>query len=203
MKFKFLIPAFLVVLFFSFKPVATETFIVDSKNSSIEWTASKIGGSHSGTIKVASGNLIFDGKNLNGGSVNIDMTSIDISDLKGNSYERLLGHLKSDDFFSVVKHPASTFQITSVNPTGTERANVTGNLTIKGITNAITFPATIKRQKNLVVAVAKNIKVDRTKYDIKYRSKSFFGDIGDKAIDDEFEISINLVAKKQTKPEVF
>ncbi|HEX8376425.1 MAG TPA: YceI family protein [Pedobacter sp.] len=196
MKYKFILPAFLVVLFFSFKPAATDTFVVDNKNSSIEWVASKIGGSHNGTIKVASGSLVFDGKNLNSGSVNIDMTSIDISDLKGNSYDRLLGHLKSDDFFSVANHPASTFQITSVTPTGTERANVTGNLTIKGITNTITFPATIKRQKNIVVAVAKNVKVDRTKYGIKYRSKNFFGDIGDKAIDDDFEISFNLIAKK-------
>ncbi len=193
---KFLIPTFLVILFLSFKPVATETFVVDSKNSSIEWVARKIGGSHNGTIKLSTGNLIFNGKNLNGGSVNIDMTSIDISDLKGNSYDRLLGHLKSDDFFSVANNPASTFQITSVTPTGKERAKVTGNLTIKGVSNPITFPATIKRQKNTVVAVAKNVKVDRTKYGIKYRSKNFFGDIGDKAIDDDFEISFNLIAKK-------
>ncbi len=196
MKYNLFITAFILILFVSFKPVATETFVVDSKNSSIEWVAKKVGGGHNGTIKVATGNLMLDGKKLNGGSVNIDMTSIGISDLKGNSHDKLLGHLKSDDFFSVANHPTSTFKITSVTSTGKDRAKITGNLTIKGITNAITFPASVKREKNVVVAVAKNIKVDRTKYDIKYRSKNFFGNIGDKAIDDDFELSINLVATK-------
>ena len=196
MKFKILTILTATAIFFSFKSAAPENFLVDTKASSIEWTAGKVGGSHNGTIQLASGSLSFVGKNLKSGSFGIDMSTIAISDLKGNSNQNLLNHLKGDDFFSVAKNPASTFAITKVSPAGTDRVNITGNLTIKGITNEISFPASVKRAKNTVAAVAKGVKVDRTKYDIKYRSKNFFGDIGDKAIDDEFELSINLVAKK-------
>ena len=120
----------------------------------------------------------------------MDMTSI------SSDSEKLTGHLKTEDFFSVEKNPTSKFEITKVTAAGTDRINVTGNLTIKGITEAITFPATVKKEGNSLVAVAKNVMVNRAKYDIRYGSKSFFNDIGNKAIDDEFELSINLVAKK-------
>ena len=196
MKFKILSILTATAIFFSFKSAAPENFLVDTKASSIEWTAGKVGGNHNGTIQLASGSLSFVGKNLKSGSFGLDMNTIAISDLKGNSNQNLLNHLKGDDFFSVAKNPASTFAITKVSPAGTDRVNITGNLTIKGITNEISFPASVKRAKNTVAAVAKGVKVDRTKYDIKYRSKNFFGDIGDKAIDDEFELSINLVDKK-------
>lgn len=185
-----------LVTVFAFKPKAADTFKVDLAGSSVKWVANKVGGSHNGTITPSSGSLIFDGKNLKGGEFVIDMTSITILDLTGNSNQNLLRHLKNDDFFSVDKFPTANFKITNVTKAGAERVNVTGNLTIKGITSPITFPATIKAQKNVLVAVAKGVKVDRTKYDIKYRSKNFFGDIGDKAIDDEFILDINLVAKK-------
>lgn len=185
-----------LLLFLGFTPPASETFVVDTKASIIEWKAGKVGGSHNGTINLSTGNLVFEGKKIKAGNFGIDMTSMVISDLKGNSNQNLLKHLKSDDFFAVEKNPLSNFEITKISAAGTDRVNITGNLTIKGISNPITFPATVKRQKNAVVAVAKGVKVDRTKYDIKYRSKSFFGDIGDKAIDDEFELSVNLLAKK-------
>lgn len=196
MKLKTLALAAVILAVYSFKPASAQTFTVDTKSSSIKWLAGKIGGSHNGTINLASGNLVFDGKNLKSGTFGIDMTSIAISDLSGTSNQNLLRHLKNDDFFSVDKFPASTFQVTKVTPAGTGKVNITGNLTIKGITNTLTFPATISRNNNTVSAIATGIKVDRTKFDIKYRSKSFFGDVGDKAIDDEFELSINLVAKK-------
>ena len=105
-------------------------------------------------------------------------------------------HLQSDDFFSAEKNPNSKFEITKVTAAGADRVNIAGILTIKGISHPITFPATVKIEKNIVVAVANGIRVDRTKYDIKYRSKTFFLEIADKAIDDEFELNINLVAKK-------
>ena len=198
MKFRILtiLLATATATIFSFKSAAPENFVVDTKASSIEWVAGKVGGSHKGTIQLASGTLSFVGKSLKSGSFGIDMSTIAISDLKGNSNQNLLNHLKSDDFFSVVKNPASTFEITKVSPAGKDRVNITGDLTIKGIKNEISFPASVKRVKNTVAAVAKGVKFDSTKYDIKYRSKNFFGDIGDNAIDDEFELSINLVAKK-------
>ena len=196
MKGKLLIFSFIILTFISFKPVATETFVVDTKSSTIEWVAGKVGGSHQGTIKLASGNLLFEGGNLKSGDFDMNMNSMIITDLKGSSNANLLKHLKGEDFFSVVKHPISSFKITSVSAISTDRVNITGNLTIKGITTSISFPATIKTSKKVVVAVAKKVMIDRTQYDIKYRSKTIFGDIGDKAIDDEFELNINLVAKK-------
>ena len=120
----------------------------------------------------------------------MDMSSIN------SDNARLTTHLNSPDFFSTEKSPTSKFEIIKVSAAGKERVNITGNLTIKGITHPLTFPATVKQANGVVVAAASGIRVDRTKYDIKFRSKTFFGDIGDKAIDDEFELNINLTARK-------
>lgn len=186
-----------IATFSAFKPAAkVETFTIDTKNSSIEWLGEKVTGQHSGTIKLASGSLLFNGNALKGGSFVTDMNSITATDIQGENARKLEGHLKADDFFGTEKFPTSTFTITKVISAGTNQVNVTGNLTIKGITKAITFPATVKRENNAVVAVAKGVKVDRTKYAIRYNSKSYFSSIGDKAIYDDFTLSINLVAKK-------
>ena len=180
-----------MAVFMSFdKPVKDVTYTVDPERSTIDWTAKKVGGGHTGTIKITSGNLIHNGKSLTKGMFLINMSSITSDNAK------LTTHLKSDDFFSTEKNPNSKFEILKVTPVGADRVNISGNLTIKGISQPISFPATVKTQKNIVVAVANNIRVDRTKYDIKFRSKTFFLEIGDKAIDDEFELNINLVAKK-------
>lgn len=172
------------------KPLKEETYTVDTERSTINWSAKKVGGGHTGTIKIASGNLIYNGKALTKGSFLINMSSIT------SDNERVTTHLKSDDFFGAVKSPSSKFEITKVTAVGADRVNVSGNLTIKGITQPLTFPATVKQQKGIVVATASGVRVDRTKYDMRFRSKTFFLDIGDRAVDDEFELSINLVAKK-------
>jgi polyisoprenoid-binding protein YceI len=180
----------LAFLLLSFKgPVKQEVFKVDTEKSSISWLAKKVGGQHRGVVKVASGQLVFN-KTVKSGTFVMDMANLTCGDS-----ERVQNHLKSDDFFSVAKHPTSTFTITKVTAAGADRVNVTGNLVIKGISQPVTFPATVKRQGDAVVAVAKGVKVNRLKYDIKFRSLAFFSDIGDKAIEDEFELDINLVAK--------
>lgn len=180
-----------VILFVAFtNPVKTETYKVDTEQSSIDWIGRKVTGEHNGKIKITSGEVVLNGKAIKGGSFIMDMTSIT------SDSERLTGHLKNDDFFSVEKNPTSKFVITKVTAAGTDRINVTGNLTIKGITESITFPASVKKEGNSIVAVAKNVLVNRAKFDIRYGSKTFFNDIGNKAIDDNFELSINLVAKK-------
>ncbi len=180
-----------LVLFMAFnKPVKTEVYKVDTERSSIDWIGRKVTGKHDGKIKISSGEVLVNGNAVKGGSFVMDMSSIT------SDSERLTGHLKTDDFFSVEKNPTSKFVITKVTAAGTDRVNITGDLTIKGITQPVTFPASVKKQDNTIVAVAKNVMVNRTKYDVRYGSKSFFNDIGDKAIDDEFELSINLVAKK-------
>lgn len=174
----------------AFRPVKDDLFKVDTEKSTINWSAKKVGGGHTGTVKISDGRLVYSGKTLKGGSFLIDMSSIT------SDNARVTNHLKSDDFFSSVKNPTSKFEIIKVSAAGKDRVSINGNLSIKGITHPLTFQATVKQQKDAVVAIAHGIRIDRTKYDIKFRSKTFFGDIGDKAIDDEFELNINLIAKK-------
>jgi polyisoprenoid-binding protein YceI len=178
---------------FTFKP-AEEKFAVDLEKSSMEWLCKKVGGQHNGTVKIKEGSLIFDGNNLKGGTFTMDMTTIKVLDAPDN--KRLIDDILSGNFFMVEQHPTSTFTITKVTPSGADQVDITGNLTVKGITKPVTFSSSIRKQGNVVAAVAKGIRVDRTKFDITFRSKTFFATIGDRAVDDEFELSINLIARK-------
>ncbi|MEO6348409.1 MAG: YceI family protein [Aquaticitalea sp.] len=161
---------------------------VDVVNSKIIWKGHKVTGNHEGTIQLADGTLKFDDKNqLVGGSFTMDMTTLTVTDLEGDMNGKLTGHLKSEDFFGIEKHPKSTFVITKVE--GKDgNYKVTGDLTIKDIS----FPNTF----NLVVSdnnsATADLKVDRTKYEIKYGSASFFDGLKDKAIYDEFDLNVNL-----------
>ena len=123
----------------------------------------------------------------------IDMTTIKDADKSA----RLEGHLKADDFFGTDKFATSTFIIKKIVAATGTKVNVTGDLTIKGITNSITFPADVVwNTDGSITATADKILIDRTKYGIKYRSKGIFPEIGDKMIYDDFELTIKLIAKK-------
>jgi len=196
MKLKLTSLALLVVVIASSAFIApvfkADTYKVDASKSSITWVGKKLTGSHNGTIDLQSGSLSFNGKKLAGGNFVIDMTTIKDADKSAN----LEKHLKADDFFGTDKFASSTFTIKKVAGNG-NTVNVTGDLTIKGITNSITFPATLVwNADGSVTASADKVSVDRTKYGIKYKSKSIFPEIGDKMINDEFELAIKLVAKK-------
>lgn len=173
-------------------------FVVNSSQSTLNWKGEKVTGEHSGTVQIAGGELTVVNDQFKAGTFTINMSSITVTDIKDpGTNAKLLGHLKSDDFFSTAKHTTSTFVVTSIAPTG-QAGNyvVKGNLTIKGITQAIEFPASIVINGKNLMATA-TIKVDRTKFDIKYGSKSFFESIGDKAIYDEFTMDLKLVATLQ------
>lgn len=172
-------------------------YTVDTKATTATWLGKKVTGQHVGGITIAKGNIITNHGAITGGTVEFDMNSITCTDLTDKTYnDKLVGHLKSDDFFGVAKHPTSKIEIAKVTPKGGTDYEVTGKLTIKGITNEITFPAMIKMEGNTFVTIAKII-VNRTKYDIKYGSASFFDKIGDKAINDDFELNVNVVAKAE------
>ncbi|WP_017259544.1 YceI family protein [Pedobacter arcticus] len=188
--------AITAISIFSSFSTKDEVYILDLNKSKIEWTGRKVTGSHTGEIKLASGTLNFNKNKLSGGSFEIDMNSITNNDLTGTSATKLLGHLKSDDFFSTDKNPNAQFIITNVTHQTPEKAIITGKLTIKGIANTLSFPATVKQKNNILVATATGVKIDRTKYDIKYRSNNFITGLGDKAIDDNFELNILISAKK-------
>ena len=169
-------------------------YSIDTKATTATWLAKKVTGQHEGGVAISKGSIVSDGKSITGGSFEIDMTTITCTDLTDKEYNgKLIGHLKSDDFFSVEKNPTAKFELTKATLKSGNDYTVTGKLTIKGITNEITFPAMIKMDAKTFVTIAK-IMVNRTKYDIKYGSASFFEGIGDKAINDEFELNINVVA---------
>ncbi|MDB5262800.1 MAG: lipid-binding protein [Adhaeribacter sp.] len=175
---------------------------IDPAQSTLNWHGKKVTGEHNGTIKIASGELQADKNKVVGGNVVIDMNSIVNLDVTDKEYnQKLVGHLKSEDFFSAEKHPQSTFKINKITPikgakTGQANHTVNGVLTIKGIAQPVSFPAVVNVQGNTITAKSDAVVLDRTKWDIRYGSKSFFENIGDKAINDDFTVQFNLVAKK-------
>jgi len=180
-----------------------QNFKVVPAESNITWIGRKVGGEHTGSVTLEGGTILIERSDLRGGTFLMDMRTITCKDLTdANSNARLVKHLKSDDFFSVEKNRTAMFAITNLAPRQTAKANtanyiVTGDLTIKGITNQISFPMYVKVRKG--VATAKGtLKFDRTKWDIKYRSGNFFENLGDKAILDDIELQIDIVAKEET-----
>ena len=179
----------------AFTGVKSNEYVVDPQQSKINWVGRKVTGEHSGGISISQGKLIWNGKQLKGGSFEIDMNSITNTDITDKGYsDKLVGHLKADDFFATEKHPKANFVITSVTPQG-QQSLVKGNLTIKGITKEVQFSATVQANGKQLTAKAK-IMVDRTLFDIKYGSGSFFDNLGDKAIENEFELDVALVANQ-------
>ena len=191
--------AFLLMAFVG-KKLHTDTYKVDTKLSVVEWYAEKLNGKHNGTIMFSSGEIQHDHGKLTG-TFEIDMNTIENKDMEQGEYKtKLETHLKSEDFFGVATFPKSKFIITSVNPvTEAKQAGFThtvkGNLTIKDKTNEISFDAIIKMEGSKIVCTGTVI-VDRSKFDVKYGSKTFFEDIGDKMIYDEFTLKFNIVAVK-------
>jgi len=194
LKFK-MMRTLLFALFFGSSLLASangdpvsRTVEVNAADSQISWVGKKVTGKHEGTIKVKSGNLEYDDKgNLTGGKIIIDMTSIECTDMKGGGAEKLVGHLNSDDFFSVANHPEATIVFTEVKSKGDNMFSIMGDLTIKGQTNSIKFDANLSHTN-----ATATLSVDRTKYGIRYGSGSFFDNLGDKTINDEFVLDINL-----------
>ncbi|ARV10368.1 lipid-binding protein [Winogradskyella sp. PC-19] len=182
---KTLTVAILALSFFSFTTMIDKK--VNTEQSTVKWVGKKVTGQHEGTIKLESGSLQFDGKTLTGGNFVIDMTTITVTDLEGKGKTNLEGHLKSDDFFGVEKHGKANFTITKVNKIDVKNHEVSGDLTIKNITKPINFTMVV----DVNSATAKVI-VDRSKFDVRYGSPSFFNDLKDKAIYDDFELSVIL-----------
>lgn len=190
-KLLLVLSAFIVFAFTT--PEEIKTAAVDATQSKITWTGSKVGGSHTGNISIKEGNFEFEGDKLIGGQFIIDMNSITNTDLEGEMAGKLVSHLKSDDFFGVEKYPTATLKITEVIPQGPGKYKVAGDLTIKEITKSVKFPAEVSVSGNTITAKA-DIVVDRAEYNVRYGSDSFFDNLGDKVIYDDFTLSVNVVA---------
>ena len=164
-----------------------EVVSVNTEMSTVKWKGEKVTGFHEGVINIKTANLTFDNDELTGGEVIIDMLTINCTDLSGPYKNKLEEHLNSDDFFNVKDYPLSTLKITECTKLNNNKYNVVANLTIKGVTEKIEFETELKNN----VATAE-INIDRTKFDIKYSSGSFFKNLGDKMIYDDFSISVNI-----------
>lgn len=177
-----------------------DKYTVKTNASTVNWGGKKVGGAHQGTIAIQEGTLMVANGKIETALVTIDMKSIKVTDegMDEGSKGKLTGHLNSPDFFNVEEHTTAKFQLTSFKELkGSTTANytVSGKLTIKGITHDISFPAIVRMTEGRIEASA-NLTFDRSKWDIRYGSGSFFDNLGDKVIYDDVEISFNLVATK-------
>lgn len=173
----------------------TQNFKIDAPQSTVEWTGKKVTGAHNGTIAIKEGNFTFSNGKLSGGNISIDTTSIvilDVTDPATNA--QFAGHLASDDFFSIENFPTASLEITSATQQAESSYHIQGNLTIKGITHPIAFDLKINSTGDTLQASGK-ISIDRTKYDMKFRSGNFFTNLGDTLIYNEFELNVAIIAK--------
>jgi len=169
----------------------TRKFQIVNAQSNIDWIGRKVTGAHNGTIGIKDGTLILTDGKLSGGNFVIDTTSIKILDVTDPATNaQFAGHLASDDFFSIDKYPEASLQIT-----GVSGKHVQGDLTIKGITHPVSFDVTVNTDKGDVVTAYGKLVIDRTKYDIKFRSGNFFKDLGDTLIYNDFELQVTITAK--------
>lgn len=184
------------------KAVPAVTYKLDTEASKALWTGKKVAGSHNGAVKFKEGNFEMKSGSMTG-SVVVDLDTITCTDLTDAEYnKKLVGHLKSEDFFNVAKYPTATFKIkssTEMHPITAGQPNLVlkGDLTVRGITKPSEVSVVFTPSETGFEAKGKLL-IDRTQFGLKYNSKKFFDAkaLGDKIINDEFEIDFTLVAKK-------
>ena len=162
---------------------------IDISKSTVKWVGKKVTGSHEGNISIKEGHIHFDDNAFTGGNIVIDMSTIECTDLDGDSKQNIENHLSSDDFFGVKKYPTANLEVINAEKIkySKNKYRVKGILEIKNIKNDVEFEVVIDNSLAKVELV-----IDRTKYDIKYGSGSFFDNLGDKMIYDDFNLSVSL-----------
>ena len=206
---KFLIPAILILFIVSCeksskkkintslpKPtlsLSSGDYVMDNDNSSIKWTGRELSTkSHYGSLQMKNGSLTINTDGTVNGIIKIDMTTIDCEDLQGRSKASLERHLRSDDFFSVESHPIATLTFKSEGGIGAgNKLAFNGDLEIKGISHPISFESELKSVDPKVSALV-DMTFDRSKYNVRFRSGTFFQNLGDKLIYDDIEISVDI-----------
>ena len=176
-------------------------FIVDTTASVIEWKGEKPTGTHTGTIKLSQGTFKANDSVVESGTFVVDMKSLEVTDLEGEDKLKLESHLmgtvegKEGDFFNVGKFPNTTFEVTGISQKD-GKTMLQGNLTMTDKTNNVEFPVSISMNGDTLELTSEPFMIDRTKWGVNYGSKSVFDTLGDKFINDEIELSINLIAHK-------
>ncbi|MBC7935767.1 MAG: YceI family protein [Rhizobacter sp.] len=173
----------------------TQHYKLVPAQSEIAWIGRKVTGAHNGTINILEGSLEFTNGALTGGEFIIDTRSISILDITDpQTNAQFAGHLASEDFFSSAKYPTARLLILYAEKKPGDLYSITGNLTIKGITHTVNFEAGIGRNEETLEASGKML-VNRTLYDMKFRSGNFFQNLGDTLIYNDFDLHIKFTAK--------
>lgn len=171
--------------------VTAVKYMANPSESVIEWKGFKPTGTHNGTISIESGVFTAENGKIQSGTFLINMNSIE----EAEDSERLEGHLKSADFFDVEKYPSAAFEVTGFEEKE-GKMMLSGNLKLKEKKNNVTFPVTVSNEGDQFTLTSETFTIDRSKWDVKYGSKSFFDDLGEKFINDDIELKITLKAKK-------
>ncbi|WP_316634045.1 YceI family protein [uncultured Flavobacterium sp.] len=173
----------------------TTNFKIVSSKSNVEWTGRKVTGAHNGIISIKEGNFTLNDGKIKEGNVIINTSTIKILDVTDPATNaQFASHLASDDFFSIEKFPIASFDILNIREVSDSTYYLEGNLTIKDITHLVGFEATVENNRDTITLSGKLV-IDRTKYDIRFRSGNFFKDLGDTLIYNDFELDFNITAE--------
>lgn len=174
-------------------------YTVDPEASTIEWTGRNIGGRHFGTVRVLAGQVtIRDGVPATG-SFELDMNSFEVADLEGEMAELLVAHLKSEDFFATAEHPTARYEITGLDAVpdarpGAPNCEVSGRLTMRGVTEELSFPAVVAAKED-TLALDAHFDLDRTRWGVNYGSGKLYDDLGMHLVNDDVSLQIRLIAR--------
>jgi len=182
---------------FAAKTKKSETYTLNPEKTTVEWIGKKVTGEHKGLVKVKDGSKItLAGDEITSGKIIVDLNSMTVTDITDPEYvTKFLGHMKSADFFNTEKFPEATLEINKSKKTATG-LDVEGKMTILGKTQPVKFSTKTTEKTSDVFKSEATVKLDRTKFGLKYGSGQFFKDLGDKMIHDEFTLNIKLEAKK-------
>jgi polyisoprenoid-binding protein YceI len=174
--------------------ILAQDYTVIPKKSTVQWTGTKVTGSHTGAIGIKDGSIQFEDGRMLSVSITIDMTSIVNTDLSGGSKNKLENHLKSDDFFAVNDNPIASFTSSDISEVE-EGYQISGELMIKGKLSTVSFIGTTQSKGGSLHAQG-TLEFDRSLHDVRYGSDSFFDNLGDKVIDDMVELKFSIMADK-------
>ncbi len=166
---------------------------IDKTKSVVRWIGRTPVKFHDGTINIQEGSFSVDDNGILNGNIIIDMESINCTDLSGGGKKSLEEHLMNDDFFSVNKFKTSKINISSEMKPNNGLIDFKGNLEIKNISNPISFKSSINKTPEGKYTASSKLTFDRSRYNVKYKSKSFFSDLGDKFINDDIEIELDII----------
>jgi polyisoprenoid-binding protein YceI len=189
MKNYFTISIITTILIFTTLSINAQEKLLNIESSVIRWYGEEITGKqHYGDLKFSSGNIQINDKVVSSGNFIVNMNSLTVEDLSGGGKKRLEGHLRSSAFFGVSDHPQASLNISSMVDVDGDSQILNGELTIKGITHQINFSIKLNSENNATAMLV----FDRSKYDVRFRSGSFFDELGDKLILDDIKLEVAL-----------